>query len=170
MQLHLRPAGPADTGVVVEFNRRLARESEGKELNTEILERGVRAVLADPAKGFYTIAEANGEVVGQCLVTFEWSDWRNGWYWWIQSVYVAEQARRSGVFRSLYRHLLDRAQADSDVIGLRLYVEDHNHRAKATYTSLGMELEPYRLMGLYPLPGRSCWIQPSETSPTIMAP
>ena len=111
-------------------------------------------MLADPHKGFYTLAESGGEVVGQTLVTFEWSDWRDGWYWWIQSVYVRADHRRTGVFRHLFRHLIDRAAGDPDVIGLRLYVEHDNDRAQATYAGLGLTAEPYRLMGLYPLPGR----------------
>jgi ribosomal protein S18 acetylase RimI-like enzyme len=111
-------------------------------------------VLADPAKGWYTVVEDAGRVVGQCLVTLEWSDWRNGWFWWVQSVYVAPHVRRTGVFRDLYRHLEAAAVARPDVIGIRLYVERDNARAQATYESLGLEEEPYNLMARYPLPGR----------------
>ena len=151
----IRPARPADAAVIIDFNARLAFESEAKRLDPGTLEAGVRAVLADPHKGFYTLAERGGEIVGQVLVTFEWSDWRNGWYWWIQSVYVREDARRSGVFRALFDHLQSRAARDPGVIGLRLYVERANDRARRTYTSLGLAEEGYDLMGLYPLPGRS---------------
>ena len=94
MSLTIRRATPADAEIIAHFNRALAWESERKTLDAATLARGVRAVLADPAKGFYTLAERAGEPVGQVLVTFEWSDWRNGWYWWIQSVYVREDARR----------------------------------------------------------------------------
>ncbi|MFO0852582.1 MAG: GNAT family N-acetyltransferase [Gemmataceae bacterium] len=102
MDLTIRRATPADAATVARFNAALAWESEGKRLTPEVLARGVGKVLADPAKGFYTLAERGGEVVGQVMVTFEWSDWRDGWYWWIQSVYVVEAARRGGVFRALF--------------------------------------------------------------------
>lgn len=154
MDLHIRRATPADAATVADFNARLAWESEHKRLDPAVLAAGVAAVLADPAKGFYTVAERAGEVVGQVLVTYEWTDWRNGWYWWVQSVYVRADARRGGVFRALYRHLEAVAQADPTVIGLRLYVERENTPAQAVYRSLGMEEEPYHLMGRYPLPGR----------------
>ncbi|MBX9579938.1 MAG: GNAT family N-acetyltransferase, partial [Gemmataceae bacterium] len=94
MSLHIRRATPADAPVVADFNAALAWESEGKRLGPAVLAAGVAAVLADPAKGFYTLAERAGEVVGQVLVTYEWTDWRNGWYWWVQSVYVRADARR----------------------------------------------------------------------------
>ena len=151
----IRPATLADLDTVVRFNAAIAEESEGKILDNAILRRGITAVLDDVHKGFYTLVEDDSVVVGQTLVTYEWSDWRNGWYWWIQSVYVRADARRTGVFRSLYDHLQTAATLDPTVIGLRLYVEHDNERALKTYTSLGMELEPYKLMGRYPLPGKS---------------
>lgn len=154
MALHIRAGTPADEPTLVTFNAALAWESEGKRLHEPTLTAGVRAVFADPTKGCYTLAERGGEVVGQVLVTFEWSDWRNGWYWWIQSVYVRPDARREGVFRALFDHLRTRAAADPTVIGLRLYVERDNERAQKVYSAMGMEVEPYHLMGLYPLPGR----------------
>jgi ribosomal protein S18 acetylase RimI-like enzyme len=154
MTLTIRRAATGDLDVIARFNAALAWESEGKTLDDAVLRRGVRAVLADPHKGFYTVAERGGEVVGQVLVTFEWSDWRDGWYWWMQSVYVREDARRGGVFRALFEHLRAQAVADPAVIGLRLYVERDNRRAQETYTALGMAEEPYFLMGLYPLPGK----------------
>src|SRR5262249_21771908 len=104
MPLTIRRSRPADAAVVADFNRRLAEESEGKTLDGAALAEGVRAVLADPARGLYFLAERGGEVVGQLMVTYEWSDWRNGWIWWIQSVYVRADARRQGVFRALYEH------------------------------------------------------------------
>ncbi len=154
MTLTIRRAAAGDLDVIARFNAALAWESEGKALDDAVLRRGVRAVLADPHKGFYTLAERGGEVVGQVLVTFEWSDWRDGWYWWVQSVYVREDARRGGVFRALFEHLRAQAVADPAVIGLRLYVERDNRRAQETYRALGMTDEPYFLMGLYPLPGK----------------
>ncbi len=154
MALHIRSGTPADEGVIAAFNAAMAMETEGKGLHEPTLRAGVRAALADPAKGFYTLAERDGEVVGQLMATTEWSDWRNGWYWWIQSVYVTPGARGAGVFRALFEHLKARATADPTVIGLRLYVEHDNARAKGVYAALGMSEEPYHLMGVYPLPGR----------------
>ena len=155
MNIPIRRATLADVGTIVRFNAALALESEGKVLDPAVLEAGVRAVFTDPSKGFYTVAERDGEIVGQTSITFEWSDWRNGWYWWIQSVYVREDARRGGVFSAIYRHLEAEAAADPQVIGLRLYVDNGNDHAKATYANLGMADENYMLMGRYPLPGRT---------------
>lgn len=155
MQMTLRRATPADEPTVVAFNLALAWETEGKRLRPDVLAAGVRAALADPARGFYTVAaNAAGEVVGQLMVTFEWSDWRNGWFWWVQSVYVRKDARRGGVFRALYREVERQAAADPGVIGIRLYVERENTRARATYRALGMGETTYGMMEAYPLPGR----------------
>ena len=154
MSILIRPAGPADEDVLVAFNAALAWESERKQLDLAILRTGVRAVFADPAKGFYVVAERDGEVIGQSAITYEWSDWRNGWFWWVQSVYVREDARRQGVFSALYRHLEAAAAVDPAVIGVRLYVERENDRARQTYCALGLVEEPYFMMIRYPLPGR----------------
>ena len=154
MSLRIRRAAADDETILVRYNAALALESEGKTLDEAILRAGVRAALADPAKGFYVLAERDGDIVGQTGVTFEWSDWRNGWYWWIQSVFVREDARRQGVFTAIYRHLEGEALADPSVIGIRLYVENENARAQATYQALGLADENYILMGCYPLPGR----------------
>ncbi|MGL6095238.1 MAG: GNAT family N-acetyltransferase [Fimbriiglobus sp.] len=154
MNLTIRRANSADAAVLADFNHRIAGETEGKTLDPGVLARGVAAVLADPQKGFYTVAERAGEVVGQVLVTFEWSDWRAGWFWWVQSVYVRADARRQGVFRAVYEHILAAATADPEVIGIRLYVEKHNAAAQATYRGVGMEPEGFEVFWVYPLPGR----------------
>lgn len=154
MSVTIRRAAAADKPVLVAFNSQIAWETEHKRLDPAVLAAGVRAVLADPARGFYTVAELEGQVVGQMMITFEWSDWRNGWFWWIQSVYVHESARRGGVFRSLYRAIEAQAAADPTVIGLRLYFERDNVRAHATYQALGMSDTAYGMMEVYPLPGR----------------
>jgi GNAT superfamily N-acetyltransferase len=151
MPLTIRRATPADLGTIIEFNLRLADESEGKTLDRELLTAGIRAALADPAKGPYFLAEREGEAVGSMQVTTEWSDWRNGWFWWIQGVYVRADARRQGVFRALYEHVLETARNDPTVIGLRLYVERDNHRAQQTYLNLGMGWTSYGVMERYPL-------------------
>ncbi len=154
-ELIIRRAELHDADTIQQFNKAIAWETEQKQLDDNVLSQGVRAVFHDPSKGFYTVAERDGELVGQAMITYEFSDWRNGWYWWMQSVYVREDARRSGVFRAIYEHLKRKATADPSVIGLRLYVERENERAQATYAALGMEEEAYHLFGLYPLPGRT---------------
>ena len=148
----IRQAVPADAPIIVEYNRRLAEESEGKALDLTILAGGVAAALADPQrKGPYYLAVEGETVLGQLQITFEWSDWRNGWYWWFQSVYVAEEARRRGVFRSLYEHVAELSRREPDVIGLRLYVERDNHGAQRTYLDLGMEQTAYLLLERSPV-------------------
>jgi GNAT superfamily N-acetyltransferase len=154
MALTIRRATLADAAIICDFNSRLAFESEHTTLDAVVLRAGVESLLRDPAKGFYSLAEQDGEVVGQTLITYEWSDWRNGWFWWIQSVYVRADARRGGVFRTLFTTLRDQAAADASVIGIRLYLEHENERAAETYRSLGMVPTSYRMMELYPLPGR----------------
>ena len=141
--MQVRPAILDDLSTIVEFNRRLAWESEAITLSVEILTQGVRAALLDPAKARYFVAEINGQIVGQLMHTREWSDWRNGDIWWLQSVYVHEDFRRLGVFRSLVEHLRAEAQASPDVVGLRHYVEEHNDRAAATYERLGLPAAGY---------------------------
>lgn len=151
MAFTIRQATPADAGVVTEFNRLLAEESEGKALDLALLSVGVSKALADPSKAAYFLAEEQGRVVGQLSYTKEWSDWRNGWIWWLQSVYVRPEARRRGVLRSLYAHLHQAAQQDPEVIGLRLYVERENERAHKTYLGMGMRWTSYLVMEHYPL-------------------
>ena len=146
MALRIRDARPDDAPTIVAFNSALARETEGKALDPRLIEPGVRALLADRGKGRYFLAEADGQVVGQTMITYEWSDWRNGTFWWIQSVYVPEAQRRRGVFRALHAHILALAQADPTVCGIRLYVEHHNEHAKRTYLSLGMVDSGYALL------------------------
>ncbi|MCI0462680.1 MAG: GNAT family N-acetyltransferase [Gemmataceae bacterium] len=153
MPLTIRRASVSDAPVVVEFNRLLARESEGKALDPERLLPGVRAGLEDAGKSLYFLAEEAGEVLGQLAVTFEWSDWRNGWFWWVQSVYVVPAARRRGVFRALFEHLERLAREAPDVIGLRLYVENENRAAHQTYQRMGMKLAGYFVLEKYPLQG-----------------
>jgi ribosomal protein S18 acetylase RimI-like enzyme len=151
MAFTIRRATPQDAAIVIEFNRLLAEESEGKTLDLKLLSAGVEKALADPAKAVYFLAEEQGKVVGQLSFTTEWSDWRNGWIWWIQSVYVRPEARRRGVLRSLYAHIHETAKEDPDVIGLRLYVERDNARAQNTYLEIGMVWTSYLVMQHYPL-------------------
>jgi GNAT superfamily N-acetyltransferase len=151
MAIVIRQAAPADAVVVCEFNCLLARESEGKDLDRALLEPGVRAAIADPRKIRYFLAQREDEVVGQLGITYEWSDWRNGWFWWIQSVYVVAGARRQGVFRALFNHVNEAARADPTVIGVRLMVERDNRPAHGTYQGLGLRWTNYLVMEKYPL-------------------
>jgi GNAT superfamily N-acetyltransferase len=145
MALTIRPAGPADVAVIAEFNARLAEESERTQLDAALLASGVAAVLADPQKGWYRLACDEGCVVGQAAVTFEWSDWRNGWWWWLQSVYVRPEARGRGVFRAVYADICEAAQRAGDVIGIRLYVERNNQVGQSAYRQIGMTRTNYEV-------------------------
>jgi GNAT superfamily N-acetyltransferase len=147
----VRRAAPADAPAIVEFNRRLAAETERKTLDPAVVAAGVAAGLADPDKAVYFVAEDAGAVVGLMMYTREWSDWRNGWLWWIQSVYVRAEARRRGVFRALYDHVHGLAVADPAVVGLRLYMEENNHVATRTYRGVGMEPAGYVVFQRFPL-------------------
>ncbi len=135
--MRIRHAEPADIEIVVDFNARLAEESEGLQLDRARLRAGVEAVLRDKARGFYLIAESDGATQGQLALTFEWSDWRNGMFWWLQSVYVRPESRRQGVLRALYHRVLELA-ADNGICGVRLYVEKHNVSAQEAYRRLGL--------------------------------
>jgi ribosomal protein S18 acetylase RimI-like enzyme len=141
----VRPAQAGDADAIARFNAAMAFETEGKRLRPDVLGAGVRRLLAEPGLGFYLVAEAQGEVVACLMVTTEWSDWRNGRFWWIQSVYVQPAWRRCGVFRALYADVRAAALRESDVCGLRLYVEHENTVAQATYRSLGMQQTDYLL-------------------------
>ena len=143
--MRVRQATRADAPILIEFNCAMALETERKELLPEVIGAGVRALLANPAAGFYVVAEAEGRTVGALLVNKEWSDWRNGTFWWIQSVYVRPERRRQGVYKALYRHVKEMAAKDPGVCGFRLYVERENTRAQSTYTSLGMQETSYRV-------------------------
>lgn len=145
MSIEIRTANIPDIDFLVDCNAAMARETEHKTLDRDVLTRGTRAVFDDPRRGFYLVAEHAGTRAGCLLITYEWSDWRNGDWWWFQSVYVVPEARRHGVFRALYAEVERRARA-AGAIGLRLYVERDNTRAARTYASLGMEEEAYRML------------------------
>ena len=142
MSLSIRAAAITDLDDLVAWNAAMAWETEHRRLDPATLQRGVSAVFEQPRRGFYLIAERDGAAVGSLLVTYEWSDWRCGDFWWIQSVYVIPAARRGGVFRALYTAVEQRAAA-AGAAGLRLYVETENDRAQTTYVDLGMQRCPY---------------------------
>jgi len=139
----VRPAVHDDIDSIVAFNAAMAMETESKTLSPDILRAGVAAVFDDPRRGFYRVAEVDGVVAGCLMITFEWSDWRNGDWWWLQSVYVKPEFRRGGVFRALYDDIERAAKAAPRVVGVRLYVEKENRRAQETYASLGMHEADY---------------------------
>ena len=144
-EITIRRAVPADWEVITEYNARLAAETEDTVLDRDVLRRGVQAVLADGGKGLYFVAESGGEIVGQAMVTFEWSDWRCGPIWWFQSVYVRAKWRRQGVFRRLYDAIFA-AGRDAGAVEFRLYAVATNEPALETYRRLGMKHTPYIVM------------------------
>lgn len=144
----IRLAEPSDALAIIDFNQRMAQETEEKTLPTEIISAGVSAVFADAQcqKGFYVVAETDmKEVVGCLLVTFEWSDWRNGWFWWIQSVYIRQEFRGQGIYKRLYEWVKAEAKQRGGICGFRLYVEKENTVAQVVYRNLGMEETGYKM-------------------------
>ena len=136
VNVQIRRATMADVESISAFNAALARETEARTLDAHVLRAGVEAILKDPSKGWYAVATSlpdsiPSKVVGQLLITFEWSDWRNGNFWWLQSLYVDQQWRQQGVLRQLYDYVYEQAQANREkVCGFRLYVEQNNHQAQ----------------------------------------
>ena len=137
--MKIRKALNKDIDVIARYNYNLAYETENKILDMNILTRGVEAIIKDENKGIYHVCEINGEVVGQIMYTFEWSDWRNGTFLWIQSAYVNKEFRGMGVFKALYKFIRDIADNDNNICGIRLYVEKENTIAKKTYKNIGMK-------------------------------
>ncbi len=143
--IQVRPATMADADTIASFNAAMAHETEGKSLRDATVKAGVRHALADHEACRYYIAEIDGIVAGQTMITVEWSDWRNALFWWIQSVYVDTGFRRQGVFRALHTFIRDEARKQPGVCGLRLYVHAENQRAMTTYLQLGMTKTEYLL-------------------------
>jgi ribosomal protein S18 acetylase RimI-like enzyme len=140
--MRIRIANESDAMSLVDFNQAMALETEGKHLETDVLRGGVGAVFGDQKKGFYIVAEENSEIIGGLMITFEWSDWRNSWFWWIQSVYILPKARGRKIYSLLYKFVKEEA-AKNDVCGIRLYVEKENVNAQKVYEKLGMEASNY---------------------------
>ena len=141
----IRRALLQDAAELAKFNINMARETEGIELVPEVIGAGVKAMIEDPQMGFYLVVELDNGIQASLMVTTEWSDWRNGLFWWVQSVYVDPQYRRRGIYRRLYEYTKELAAHKPRVCGFRLYVEQDNHNAQKTYVALGMEQSPYRL-------------------------
>jgi ribosomal protein S18 acetylase RimI-like enzyme len=143
--MEVRFATPDDAGIIAGFNQAMALETENKVLPDEVINTGVRTLMDNPRDGFYVVAEVDGAVAASLMVTSEWSDWRNGFFWWIQSVYVDEAYRRQGLYSAMYRFVKQEAGKRADICGFRLYVEQENVNAQRTYEYLGMERTAYFL-------------------------
>jgi len=142
---NIRPGRLADVERLVAFSQAMALETEGRRLDTDRLQRGTRALLNSTIHGFFLVAEQSqtNQVVGQLMITYEWSDWRNASFWWIQSVYVDPAWRRQGVFRNMHAQVIERAKADPSVCGVRLYVESENRIAQEVYRKVGLKPSSY---------------------------
>jgi ribosomal protein S18 acetylase RimI-like enzyme len=141
----VREASEADADIISQFNINMAWETEEKKLDREKISAGVESLFLKPEYGFYMVAESGDEIVASLMITYEWSDWRNGLFWWIQSVYVKPEYRRQGIYRSMYKAVLKLASNHSDVCGCRLYVEKENISAQKTYEALGMSESHYKM-------------------------
>ena len=141
--MNIRIATSSDADSLVEFNKAMALETEGKELDADVLRSGVEAVFDDEKKGFYVVAEKDTKIVGGLMVTYEWSDWRDAWFWWIQSVYILPEARGTRLYSKLYDFVKERSVQQGDVCGFRLYVESENQHAQQVYEKVGMQSSHY---------------------------
>jgi GNAT superfamily N-acetyltransferase len=141
----VRGATADDADIIVINNIAMAQETEGRRLDPILGRLGVDGLLSDRSKGFYLVAENEGRVVGQCMITFEWSDWRNGTFWWVQSVYVRPGMRRKGVFSRIFESVVERARNSQGVVGVRLYVDESNALAKGVYAKLSLQRTHYEL-------------------------
>jgi len=144
-EVRYREGVPSDANDIIDFQIAMARETEDFDLVREITTNGVHAVFADPSLGRYFVAEADGRVIASLMITYEWSDWRNGVVWWIQSVYVISEFRRRGVYAGLYQYVKAMVEAEPSIRGIRLYVDNRNQSAQEVYARLGMEGEHYRV-------------------------
>lgn len=141
--MNIRTAKTKDVQSLVEFNQAMALETEGKRLDATTLQSGVESVFKDENKGFYVVAESEGKIIGGLMVTFEWSDWRNSWFWWIQSVYILPDFRGKKIYRQLYEFVKHKAEERDNVCGFRLYVEKENTNAQGVYEKCGMSVSHY---------------------------
>ena len=141
--MNIRIANAEDADSLVEFNQAMALETEGKHLDGATLKNGVEAVFGDEKKGFYVVCEVDAQIVGGLMVTYEWSDWRNAWFWWIQSVYIRPEARGQKIYSRLYDFVKTKAARDGNVCGFRLYVESDNTNARKVYDAVGMHASHY---------------------------
>ena len=136
--MKIRKADKNDFEIIAEYNYNLAYETEDKKLDKDILIKGVKRILSDETKGIYHVCEVDGKVVGQIMYTYEWSDWRNGTFIWVQSVYVHKDYRGKGIFKALYNKVKEICDSSNEYVGVRLYVERENYNAQKTYQKIGM--------------------------------
>jgi len=144
-KIKIRYAEKKDIEPITNFNIAMAKETENKVLDPEIIKYGVQNLFTHPTEGFYVVAEYNEKVIASLMITTEWSDWRNGIFWWVQSVYVIPEFRRKGVYSKLYTFVKENAEQNDNICGLRLYVEQNNLTAQKTYGKLGMQETHYKL-------------------------
>lgn len=143
--IKIRRANENDIDAIVRFNEAMAIETENKVLNHNIITNGVTRLFNFPQYGFYILAEVDNEIVASLMITTEWSDWRDGLFWWVQSVFVVPLQRRKGLYSKLYNHVKELASADENICGFRLYVDNENTSAQKTYEKCGMEQTNYIL-------------------------
>lgn len=143
--MDIRKANPSEIDSIVTFQQKMAMETESLELDTAILTKGVQAVFDDSSKGIYYVAIEDKKTIASLLITYEWSDWRNGQVYWIQSVYVLPEHRGKGVYKQMYLHLKEEVEKSLNIRGLRLYVEKDNQIAQKVYAKLGMDGEHYKM-------------------------
>ena len=152
IEIKIRTATPNDVPIIADFNIKLAWETEQRRLDSETVLAGVRGLFQKPSRGTYYLAEvaenSGTAVVGQLLITYEWSDWRNGDFWWIQSVYVAANFRSQGIFRALFQHVQTLAKSQPEICGMRLYMDAHNDAARRAYERLGLKQTDYQVFEL----------------------
>lgn len=141
----VRKARFEESDTIINFNINMAKETENIELPYEKIAPGVRGLFSNPEYGFYIVAEIDGEIAASMMITYEWTDWRNGIFWWIQSVYVREEFRRKGIYSKMYEWVKDQVKSKKDVFGFRLYVEKENINAQKTYEALGMKETVYKM-------------------------
>lgn len=142
-EITIRIANREDAPALIEFNQAMALETEGKTLDAQILTSGVESVFGDERKDFYVVAEEQSKIIGGLMITFEWSDWRDAWFWWIQSVYILPEGRGKKIYSRLYDFVKEKARESKNVCGIRLYVEKENTHAQKVYEKLGMEASHY---------------------------
>ena len=141
----IQKAVPDDIEQLIDFQQRLAFETENVVLDAQTLRRGMKAMFDEPAKGIYYVVKENADIIGCHMITYEWSDWRNGTVWWLQSVYVIESHRKKGVFKMMYDNLVNTIKQDPQLVGLRLYADKTNERALKVYNAMGMDGSHYAI-------------------------
>lgn len=141
----IRPAVPADAATIARFQEQMAKETEGITLDAEVVGKGVNSIFGDSSRGIYYVLEVEGRIIASLLITYEWSEWRNGQVWWIQSVYVEKDFRGQGIFKRLYAYIQSLAASDENICGIRLYVDNTNTAAQKVYQSIGMNGDHYKV-------------------------